>query len=646
MRTIGQLRNSGTRRTPRRIALIGAAFGVLAATLSLGVAASGRVTTQQSVHPDAAHTTADASSTTTNSYSGGRLMTADPNGGYWTVNWVGVVTAHGGAPSFGSPAASGVTLAKPIVAMAATPDGQGYWLVGSDGGVFAYGDANFYGSTGAIHLNEPIVGMAATPDGKGYWLVASDGGIFTYGDAVFYGSTGAIHLNEPIVGMALSPDGGGYWLVASDGGIFTFGDAPFDGSLGASSATVLGLLITAGAAGYTLVETDGRAVGFPLSAEPSSSPSASSAGSSVSNYSTQPTVSTATPDAAQAANDCQPASTLDVSTDSSLTDALANEDGPGWVGGDATYSTELPDGREAFDFSDTLVGTAQPDGAASLTGFIHNSELVGSLPDLSTDVGGTVSNPQTLIPDAVDPADQWQVAGTDVENGVQLVFVNEFAPIDPGAGIDAYTGHSGIAVMSIPADGVPAYSSFTPLPTDPDTQWGNAVLQSGAYTYVYGSDINTAADAFYGMKVARVPLGQSLDTGNWQYWNGTNWVSGEANAVPVRSVTVLTGVTAQLDGIGYEAVSIPGWSGGDTTVDLSYACSPQGPWSAPVAVYTIPQVTEYPAEMAYIPTFHPELSNHGSLVVSYNVNSTAGLTALEGDVHEYQPQFLQLTTGS
>ena len=40
-------------------------------------------------------------------------------------------------------------------------------------------------------LNKPIVGMAATPDGKGYWLVASDGGIFTYGDATFYGSTGA-----------------------------------------------------------------------------------------------------------------------------------------------------------------------------------------------------------------------------------------------------------------------------------------------------------------------------------------------------------------------------------------------------------------------------------------------------------------------
>ena len=67
----------------------------------------------------------------------------------------------------------------------------------SDGGIFNYGDAGFYGSTGAIQLNKPIVGMAATPDGKGYWLVASDGGIFNYGDAGFYGSTGAIQLNKP-----------------------------------------------------------------------------------------------------------------------------------------------------------------------------------------------------------------------------------------------------------------------------------------------------------------------------------------------------------------------------------------------------------------------------------------------------------------
>ena len=75
----------------------------------------------------------------------------------------------------------------------------------SDGGVFTYGDAAFYGSAGGMDLNRPIVTMAATPDGRGYWLVASDGGVFTYGDAAFYGSTGGMDLNRPIVAMAASP---------------------------------------------------------------------------------------------------------------------------------------------------------------------------------------------------------------------------------------------------------------------------------------------------------------------------------------------------------------------------------------------------------------------------------------------------------
>jgi hypothetical protein len=74
--------------------------------------------------------------------------------------------------------------------------------VARDGGIFSFGDARFYGSTGAIRLNQPIVGMAATSSGRGYRFVASDGGIFSFGDAPFYGSTGAIHLAQPIVGIA------------------------------------------------------------------------------------------------------------------------------------------------------------------------------------------------------------------------------------------------------------------------------------------------------------------------------------------------------------------------------------------------------------------------------------------------------------
>ncbi len=171
----------------------------------------------------------------------------------------GGIFTFGDAPFYGSTGA--IRLNQPIVGMAATPDGRGYWLVASDGGIFTFGDAPFYGSTGAIHLNQPIVGMAATPDGRGYWLVASDGGIFTFGDAPFYGSTGAIHLNQPIVGMAATPDGKGYWLVASDGGIFTFGDAPFYGSTGAVrlDRPIVGMAATPDGKGYWLVASRRRA---------------------------------------------------------------------------------------------------------------------------------------------------------------------------------------------------------------------------------------------------------------------------------------------------------------------------------------------------------------------------------------------------
>jgi hypothetical protein len=668
MREDRKLRRSESTRAFFRIALLVLVVGGFSAKLSYESVASALTEphAQADVSPD---------------YGGGILMATDPNGGYWTVTADGGVTSFAGAPSFGSPLHSGLHLSQPAVGMASTDDGDGYWVVAADGGVFSYGDAHFYGSTGAIHLNQPIVGMASTPDGKGYWLVASDGGIFSFGDAHFYGSTGAIHLNkpivgmattdgggywlvasdggifsfgdahfygstgaihlnEPIVGMASSPDGHGYWIVASDGGIFSFGDAHFYGSLGGSGKSVIGIIVDPMTPSYTLVATNGTATeeapedpsgGTPPTTPPTTTPTT-----------TPPTTTPTTQGAGTSGSDCLPNVSPTAAVDTSLDSLFANQSGPGWVGGDATYSTDLPNGDEAFDFSDTLIGSAQSDGTATFNGMPHSSELVGAMPDLGTNVGGTYGAPESLIPDTADNGDSWQVGATYVENGDQLVFVNEFAPV-PGSEFDQYTGRSGIAVFSLPTSGMPVFSSITLLPTDAQTQWGQAVTQSGGYTYIYGSDINFSEQVFFGMKIARVATGDSLNTDAWEYWNGSQWVSGESNAQPVVTSNVLTGVTPDPSGNGFVAVSIPGGVYDDTTVDLSYACSAQGPWSSPEAVYSIPQIAEYNDEIAYIPTFHPELSQSG-LVISYNINTTDGLSALQQDVHEYQPQFLQLSS--
>ncbi len=240
-----------------------------------------------------------------------------------------------------------------------------------------------------------------------------------------------------------------------------------------------------------------------------------------------------------------------------------------------------------------------------------------------------------LIPD-VD-GDHWWTLSTYVENGSQLVYVNEFAP--ESGNIDRFTGRSAIAVLSVSGSGMPTFSSITPLPTDPDTTWGHAVVQDASYTYVYGLD--SAPGAFYGMKLARVPLGESLQTSDWTYWNGSQWVSGEANAAVINAGGQLGGVMAQAGGAGYVGASIPGGVYHGSEVTLSYACSPTGPWSTPQAVYPIPQVSQYPDEIAYTPTFHPELTDQGGLVLSYDINSTSSGAVLQ-NVHQYQPQFLVL----
>ena len=429
--------------------------------------------------------------------------------------------------------------------------------------------------------------------------------------------------------MASTPDGQGYWLVASDGGIFTFGDAKFYGSLGGSGKTVMGMTINPATPGYTLVESDGSAVAFDSGSNPASAGAAW--------LTSQPEgIGGGTQGA-----DCKPLAAPAATVDQPIENVIENESGPGWIGGDATYSTELPNGQESFVFSDTVIGTAQPDGSATVNGMPHNSELVGAMPDLNSDYGGNYYNTQTLIPDTSGNGDQWEVAATYVEGGNQLIFVNEFTPV-PDSQYDEFTGRSGIAVMTLPSNGLPSYSTVTPVPTDATTQWGVAVTQSGGYTYIYGEDFEYTTHMFYGMKVARVAVGDSLDTSAWTYWNGAQWVSGETNAVTMPASPLFTGVTSQAGGSGFVAVMTAGGGPTGATIDLSYSCSPSGPWSAPQPVYSIPQVAQYPSEIAYIATFHPELSVQGGVVVSYNINSLNGLASVAQDIHQYQPQFLQL----
>lgn len=332
---------------------------------------------------------------------------------------------------------------------------------------------------------------------------------------------------------------------------------------------------------------------------------------------------------------CQPTQLPTTTLDTSLDSTISGQLGPGWIGGDATYSTLLPDGQEAFVFSDTIIGTAKTNGTSTISGFIHNSELVGKLPNLSSDYPGSYTSPSTLINDTNGGGATWQIDSTDVENGQQLIFINEFEPTSD-SNFGKFAGNSAIAIMKLHINGLPTFSSIQTIPSDANTQWGVATTSDSTYRYIYGEASSSS------MKLARVPLNKTLITSDWQYWNGTTWVNNETSAIEIQTTNVLDGVTQSNSG-GYIAISIPANIYFEQSLQVSYACSPQGPWSEPQTIYTIPEDTEYSNELSYIPTFHPELSGSNILVTSYNVDNLDGLTPLMQNIHQFQPRFVYLT---
>jgi hypothetical protein len=189
-----------------------------------------------------------------------------------------ITATYSGDSTFaGSTATTNLQVGSPATTSAQTSPGHGYWLVGSDGGIFTFGSAQFFGSTGALHLQRPVVGITPTGNRGGYWLVASDGGIFSFGNAGYFGSipglgiapagtsSPTMRLNAPVVGMVPSADDGGYFMVASDGGVFAFGDAKFEGScpgIGGCSGPAVAVVPDASGNGYWLVTATGHVYTF------------------------------------------------------------------------------------------------------------------------------------------------------------------------------------------------------------------------------------------------------------------------------------------------------------------------------------------------------------------------------------------------
>lgn len=153
----------------------------------------------------------------------GRRVAANPKGGYYTLAAGGAVTAHDGAPYFGSPQLYGLARG-----FAVAPDGQGYLILDAYGGVHKFGSATrgALGSRGGPYWRGWDIArdLTLTPDGQGYAVLDGFGGIHTAGSAPRFQP--AYWRGWDVArAFAYSPDGKGMYLLDAFGGVHKAGNA-------------------------------------------------------------------------------------------------------------------------------------------------------------------------------------------------------------------------------------------------------------------------------------------------------------------------------------------------------------------------------------------------------------------------------------
>ena len=305
-----------------------------------------------------------------------------------------------------------------------------------------------------------------------------------------------------------------------------------------------------------------------------------------------------------------------------------------WTGGDRTTSVPLPDGRTAWFYSDTFLGTVNADHSRPANSAMPRNTLVVQGVDGrlgATLHGGTDAAPTALVGVAGSGEHYW-VADGKAENGVLRVLYNRYQATG-GGGLDVKSTGTSLATFSLPGLQL---TDVRPLPLSPDVAWGSELLDDGGYTYIYGADHGSDAGKY--LKLARVPSGGLA--GAWQFWTGSDWSAQEADAARML-VGVGTAFSVTKIGSEYVLVTMDSSIPFNPTVIAYTASAPTGPFGHAQVLYQAPEAAT-PGIIAYDATVHPQLGGPGTLVVSYNVNSLDPADDI-ADVRIYRPRFLDVT---
>lgn len=410
--------------------------------------------------------------------------------------------------------------------------------------------------------------------------------------------------------------------------------------------------------------------------------------------------STGSPRAAAATQVCGGPSIIATTTDSadfagifsSYAESHPSGDTSDWIGGDTDYSVTLPSGIRLWDFTDAQLGTIDSTGGIADNGTSHNVVV-----EQEADNGPLFA---TLHSSTTYPGSNWYLGwipepSTEDNTTLHTPFYNPLAmTVDQTSPSSTskvlrVTGIFGdysandenfVATFSLPSLALQSVVTFAepqPGTNDLGISWGDALIQSDGYIYIFGRDnpqptsddpYNFVASAY----LARVPVGDLGTPADWTYYTGLDssgspvWVSGTdapAEAAPVipagGTSPCETGVVpsgagysaADLDGTYYVFTRDPNSIGSITAYS---APDPWGPYSGPseqdpsdgeYGFYTMPVPSDAgscAAGCAYGPHIHADVAEDANgWLLSYDMNSET-LADRDSDASLYWPRYLRI----
>jgi hypothetical protein len=172
------------------------------------------------------------------------------------------------------------------------------------------------------------------------------------------------------------------------------------------------------------------------------------------------------------------------------------------------------------------------------------------------------------------------------------------------------------------------------LEADNGVMYGSAILAEADHVYVYGTEDRGQLKKAH---VARFPAGAS--TNQWQYFAGRQWSNDAA-----MSVGLLAGVSNQFSVLKvarrYLLITTDSRLAFHPSIVVYASTSPTGPWSPGVMLYDPPETGE--GVIAYNALAHPQFSENGWLLVSYNLNHVTDDTAVYRNADLYRPRFIRV----